>query len=46
VHPVILGAGTPIFPSSDDRIGVKLLETRTFGSDVVHLCYETVGPAG
>jgi dihydrofolate reductase len=32
VHPVILGAGTPYFPALEDRIGLRLLETRTFGS--------------
>jgi dihydrofolate reductase len=41
VHPVILGAGTPFFPTLDDRIGLKLLETRTFASGVVYLRYET-----
>jgi dihydrofolate reductase len=41
VHPVILGAGTPFFPALDDRIGVRLHETRTFGSGVVYLRYET-----
>ena len=46
VHPVILGAGTPFFPALDDRIGLKLLETRTFGSGVAYLRYETIGPAG
>jgi dihydrofolate reductase len=42
VHPVILGAGTPLFPTLRDRIGLRLLETRTFGSGVVYLGYETV----
>jgi dihydrofolate reductase len=46
VHPVILGAGKPFFPGLADRIGLKLLETRTFGSGVVYLRYETVGQAG
>ncbi|MET1232382.1 MAG: dihydrofolate reductase family protein [Candidatus Limnocylindrales bacterium] len=41
VHPVILGAGTPFFPALDDRIRLRLLETRTFGSGVVSLRYET-----
>jgi dihydrofolate reductase len=40
VHPVILGAGTLFFPALDDRIGLKLVETRTFGSGVVYLRYE------
>jgi dihydrofolate reductase len=45
VHPVILGAGTPFFPALDDRIGLNLLGTRTFGSGVVYLRYEVVSPA-
>jgi dihydrofolate reductase len=44
VHPVILGAGTPFFPPLEDRIGLKLLETRTFASGVVYLRYETLRP--
>jgi dihydrofolate reductase len=39
VQPVILGAGTPFFPALDDRIGLELLGTRTFGSGVVCLRY-------
>jgi len=46
VHPTILGAGTPFFPSLDDRIGLNLLETRTFGSGVVYLRYEIGSPPG
>ena len=42
VHPVILGAGSPLFPALQDRIGLRLLETRTFESGVVSLRYETV----
>jgi dihydrofolate reductase len=42
VHPVILGAGTPFFPPLDDRIALKLIETRTFGTGVVCLRYEVV----
>jgi dihydrofolate reductase len=44
VHPVILGAGTPFFPPLEGRIGLKLLETRTFGSGVVCHRYETISP--
>jgi dihydrofolate reductase len=46
VNPVILGAGTPFFPPLEDRVGLQLLETRTFGSGVVYLRYEVVRPAG
>jgi dihydrofolate reductase len=41
LHPVILGAGTPFFAALDERIPLRLLETRTFGSGVVYLRYET-----
>jgi len=37
VHPVILGAGRPYFPSLESRIGLRLTETRTFASGVVYL---------
>jgi dihydrofolate reductase len=45
VHPVILGAGTPFFPALEQRIRLKLIETRTFGSGVVYLRYENAKPA-
>ena len=40
VHPVILGGGTPFFPALDERIGLRLVETRTFSSGAVYLRYE------
>lgn len=46
VHPVILGAGTPFFPALDHRIGLRLLERRTFASGVVWLRYAATDPAG
>jgi dihydrofolate reductase len=46
VHPVVVGAGTPFFPALEDRIGLKLLETRTFPSGVVYLRYATISTAG
>jgi dihydrofolate reductase len=39
VAPVVLGGGTPYFPARDERIGLELIETRTFGSRVVYLRY-------
>jgi dihydrofolate reductase len=45
VHPVILGSGTPYFPPLENRLGLKLLDTRNFGSGVVYLRYETIGAA-
>jgi dihydrofolate reductase len=42
VNPVILGAGTPFFPALHERIGLELVETRTFGSRVVYARYRRV----
>ena len=39
VSPVILGGGTPFFPSLDEPVGLDLVETRTFGSRVVYARY-------
>jgi dihydrofolate reductase len=39
VSPVLLGGGTPFFPALRDRIDLELVETRTFGSRVVHMRY-------
>ncbi len=42
VSPVLLGGGTPYFPTLDTRIKLKLVETKTFGSRVVYLRYGRV----
>jgi dihydrofolate reductase len=41
VHPVIAGGGTPFLPPSENRVGLRLLETRTFGCGAVYLRYQT-----
>jgi dihydrofolate reductase len=40
VHPVVLGSGLPLFKNINDRINLKLLKTKTFGSGAVILYYE------
>jgi dihydrofolate reductase len=40
VHPVVIGRGTPMFPTDDIRVNLRLAETRTFGNGVVLLRYE------
>jgi dihydrofolate reductase len=40
VVPIVIGGGTPYFPP-DVRVGLELVETRTFGS-TVHLRYRRV----
>ncbi len=42
VSPVLLGAGTPYFPRSENKISLELIETRTFGSRVVYHRYGRV----
>jgi dihydrofolate reductase len=43
VHPVLIGRGKPLFPTtdnSDNRVNLHLTETRNFGSGVVLLRYQ------
>jgi dihydrofolate reductase len=42
VSPVLLGGGTPYFPTLDGRSNLELVETETFGSRVVYLRYRRV----
>lgn len=42
VSPVLLGGGTPYFPTLDERINLELVEMKTFGSRVVYLRYKRV----
>jgi dihydrofolate reductase len=42
LSPVLLGGGTPYFPTLDKPINLELIETRTFGSRVVYLRYGRV----
>lgn len=40
VHPVVLGAGKPLFSNINDRINLRLTHTRTFSSGLVGLYYQ------
>jgi dihydrofolate reductase len=40
VHPVIVGSGIPLFKNINDKVNLKLLKTKTFGSGAVILYYE------
>ena len=42
VHPVILGAGKPLFIDINQRLGLKLVDTRSFSSGVVQLSYHPI----
>lgn len=37
VHPVLPGRGHPLFPTADQPVPLRLVETRTFGDGVVML---------
>ena len=39
VSPVLLGGGTPYFPTLDRTISLELVDTQTFGSRVIYLRY-------
>jgi dihydrofolate reductase len=39
VHPVLVGAGRPLFKSADSQAQLRLLETRAFGNGVALLRY-------
>lgn len=43
VHPVILGAGKPLFVDIKQRQGLMLVNTKKFSSGVVQLCYHPAG---
>ncbi|MDH6624810.1 dihydrofolate reductase [Streptomyces sp. LBL] len=40
VHPVLVGAGKPLFPQSDTLRSLNITESHTFGNGVVLLHYE------
>ncbi|WP_205730286.1 dihydrofolate reductase family protein [Blastococcus sp. TF02-8] len=39
-HPVLIGGGTPFFPTLDGWVNVNLVETRTFPGGVLLTRYE------
>jgi dihydrofolate reductase len=40
VHPAVVGRGLPLFKNIKDRIDLRLLKTKTFGSGAIVLYYE------
>ncbi|HXD58876.1 MAG TPA: dihydrofolate reductase family protein [Thermoleophilaceae bacterium] len=42
-HPVIVGGGTPFLPPVSEEVQLELIETRTFGSGVIHERYGRCG---
>ncbi|MGV9771022.1 dihydrofolate reductase family protein [Streptosporangium sp. NPDC003464] len=46
VHPVILGGGKPVFREQRHRVGLELVESRTFDSQVVLLRQQRAAAQG
>jgi hypothetical protein len=44
VHPIQIGEGKRLFPPSQEKVLLRLAETRTFGNGVVLLRYERLRP--
>jgi len=42
LHPAVVGGGTPFFPMLEERVGLELMGTRTFGSQVLYARYRTL----
>jgi len=40
VNPVVLGSGQPLFKDIEDRLNLKLINTKTFRNGNVLLCYQ------
>lgn len=40
VHPILLGAGKPLFPALPKAVSLKLIRTESFKNDVVVLYYQ------
>lgn len=40
IHPVVLGAGKPLFKDLKERLNLKLIDTKVFSSGVVQLIYQ------
>jgi dihydrofolate reductase len=40
IHPVIAGTGLPLFKNISDKIALKLIKTKTFGSGTIAVYYQ------
>jgi dihydrofolate reductase len=45
VHPVLLGGGTPLFPTSIEKAGLELVDVVTFDSAVILVHYQRTAVA-
>lgn len=42
VHPILLGSGKPLFSNIQQRIPLKLVDSKTYDTGLVYLTYEVV----
>lgn len=42
VHPIILGGGKPLFKDINNRVKLKLIDTKSYSSGLVSLTYEPI----
>jgi dihydrofolate reductase len=40
VHPIVVGSGKRLFEDGSDQKALKLVDSKTFGTDVVYLTYQ------
>jgi dihydrofolate reductase len=43
LHPLVLGRGKRLFEEGGDRIGLELVDSRTFGTGVIYATYRPAG---
>ena len=43
VHPVVVGSGKRLFEDGGDQKGLKLVDSKTFRTDVIYLTYQPAG---
>ena len=46
IHPILLGAGKPLFSNLQERINLKLLDTKTYNTGLVSTFYQIVHSPG
>jgi dihydrofolate reductase len=46
VYPMVLGAGDRLFGETQDKIALRLVESRPFGAGVVSMIYAPATAAG
>ena len=43
IHPLLLGQGKPLFENLKDKVGLTLMDTKTYSSGLVQLFFRFIG---